>query len=103
MIFCCLDYWTISNTLHNLVKTTEIIPTIKTDHAAISLELVNRSNDIKGPSFWKMNCSLLDDKDYVNDINWHPFHEPPTAVEVFLEPYTSTRLSTITVYLFSAI
>ena len=41
---------------------------IKTDHAAISLELVNDSNDIKGPGLWKMNCSLLDDGDYVNDI-----------------------------------
>ena len=41
---------------------------IKTDHAAISLELVNDSNDIKGPGLWKMNCSLLDDEDYVNDI-----------------------------------
>ena len=41
---------------------------IKTDHAAISLDLVNDSNDIKGPGLWKMNCSLLDDEDYVNDI-----------------------------------
>jgi len=32
--------------LHGLVKTTDIIPSIKTDHAAISLELVNDSNDI---------------------------------------------------------
>lgn len=68
MIFCCLDYWLISNTLHDLVKTTDIIPSIKTVHAAISLQLVNDSNDIKGPGLWKMNCSLLDDKDYVNDI-----------------------------------
>ena len=68
MIFCCLDYWLISNTLHDLVKTTDIIPSIKTVHAAISLQLVNDSNDIKGPGLWKMNCSVLDDKDYVNDI-----------------------------------
>ena len=68
MIFCRLDYWLISNSLHDLVKTTDIIPSVKTDHAAISLELVNDSNDIKGPGLWKMNCSLLDDEDYVNDI-----------------------------------
>ena len=66
--FCRLDYWLISNTLHDLVKTTDIIPCIKTDHAAISLDLVNDSNDIKGPGLWKINCSLLDDEDYVNDI-----------------------------------
>ena len=68
MIFCRLDYWLISNTLHDLVITTDIIPSIKTDYAAISLELVNDSNDIKGPGLWKMNCSLLDEEDYVNDI-----------------------------------
>ena len=69
MIFCRLDYsWLISNSLHDLVKTTDIIPSIKTDRAAISLELVNDSNDIKGPGLWKMNCSLLYDEDCVNDI-----------------------------------
>ena len=68
MIFCRLDYWLISNTLHDLVKITDIIPSIKTDHAAISLELVNDSNNIKGPGLWKMNCPILDDEDYVNDI-----------------------------------
>jgi len=68
MIFCRLDYWLISNALHDLVKATDIIPAIKTDHAAISLALVNDSNDIKGPGLWKMNCSLLEDEDYVNDI-----------------------------------
>jgi len=69
MIFCRLDYWLISNSLYDLVKTTDIIPSIKTDHAAISLELVNDSNEIKGPGLWKMNCSLLDDEDYVNEIS----------------------------------
>ena len=64
-----MDYWLISNTLYDLVKTTDIIPSIKPDHAAISLELVNDSNEIKGHGLWKMNCSLLDDEDYVNDIS----------------------------------
>ena len=67
-VFCRIDYWLISNTLHDLVKITDIIPAIGTDHAAISLELANGSNDSKGPGFWKMNCSLLDDEEYVNNI-----------------------------------
>ena len=66
MILCRLDYWLISNTLHDLVKITDIIPSIKTDHAAISLELVNDSKDIKRPGLWKMNCSILNDEDYNN-------------------------------------
>ena len=47
---------------------TDIIPAVRTDHAAISLKLVNTLNDLKGPGFWKLNCSLLDDEDYVKDI-----------------------------------
>ena len=67
-IFCRLDYWLISNSLHDLVKTADIIPAIRTDHAAITLDLVNKTDDIKGSGIWKMNCSLLDDEDYVNGI-----------------------------------
>ena len=47
MILCCLDYWLISNYLHDLTTLTNIIPAIKTDHSAISLEL-NNDNQIKG-------------------------------------------------------
>ena len=38
-IFCRLDYWLISNNLHDCVKSVKIIPAIKTDHSAICLEL----------------------------------------------------------------
>ena len=68
MIFCSLDYWLISNALHDLVKVINIIPAIRTDHSAISLEFVNTLDDVKGPGAWKMNCSLLDDEEYVNVI-----------------------------------
>ena len=37
-IFCRLDYWLISNNLHDWVKATNIIPAIRTDHSAIYLE-----------------------------------------------------------------
>ena len=53
----------ISNTLRNLVVITGIIPAIKTDHAAISIDFCNRSNDIKDPGYLKMNYSLLDEED----------------------------------------
>ena len=55
--------------LHGVkICPADIIPAIRTDHAAITLELVNKSDDIKGPGIWKMNCSLLDDEDYVKRI-----------------------------------
>ncbi|CAH3032039.1 unnamed protein product, partial [Porites evermanni] len=54
--------------LYDSVTGTDIFPAIKTDHSAILLEFCNNVNDIKGPGYWKMNCSLLEDDDYINDI-----------------------------------
>jgi len=67
-VFCRLDYWLISNNLQVFVKSTDIIPAIKTDHAAIDLVFTNIDTDLKGPGFWKMNCSLLEDQNYLNDL-----------------------------------
>ena len=68
MVFSRLDYWLISNSLYDSVTGTDIVPAIKTDHSGILLEFCNNVNDIKGPGYWKMNCSLLEDDDYSNDI-----------------------------------
>ena len=44
------------------------IPAIKTDHSAICLELAFSDGGAPRPGYWKMNCSLLDDDDYVEAI-----------------------------------
>ena len=67
-IFCRLDFWLISNNLQDVVNSTNIIPAIKTDHAAIELALTDSYQSVKGPSFWKMNVSLLEDETYLNDL-----------------------------------
>ena len=41
----------ISNNLHDLAKSVDIIPSIKTDNAAITLDLQNSDNEINGPGF----------------------------------------------------
>ena len=51
-----------------MVSNTEIIPAIKTDHSAIYLEFENIDKNVKGPGFWKLNCSVLNDDDYVEEI-----------------------------------
>ncbi|XP_067030636.1 uncharacterized protein [Acropora muricata] len=38
------------------------------DHDAISLEFGKLENELKGPYIWKMNCSLLDNEEYVNHV-----------------------------------
>ena len=50
-VFCRLDYWLISNNLQDFVKSTDIIPAIKTDHAAIDLVITDIETDVKGPGF----------------------------------------------------
>ena len=64
-LFCRLDYWLISNSLNDLVELTDIIPAIRTDHDAIYLEFGSLENERKGPSYWKMNCSMFVDEEYV--------------------------------------
>ena len=43
-IFCRLDYWLISNNLQDLVISNDICPAIKTDHAAIIMEVGSKDN-----------------------------------------------------------
>ena len=67
-VFCRLYYWLIPDNLSDFVELTEIIPAVRIDHDAISLELGKLENELKGPGNWKMNCSLLDDEEYEDDI-----------------------------------
>ena len=46
-----------------------MISAIKTDHSAIVIELQDVEDKVKGPGFWKLNCSILKDKEYVNKLN----------------------------------
>ena len=67
-IFCRLDYWSVSNNLQDFVNSTEITPAIKTDHAAIEITLTDSYQNAKGPGLWKMNVSLLEDENYLKDL-----------------------------------
>ena len=46
-----------------------MISAIKADHSAIVIELQDVEDKVKGPGCWKLNCSLLNDKEYVNELN----------------------------------
>ena len=67
-IFCRLDYWLISDALFDMVKGIDIVPSIKTDHSAISLHFKDLENVSRGPGFWKMNQSLLKDNAFVETM-----------------------------------
>ena len=64
-----LGFWLVGNALQEEIDQADIVPSIKSDHSAIVLSINGIEEQIHGPSFWKFNASLLDDKDYVTLIN----------------------------------
>ena len=62
------DYWLFLNSLSDNVYNVDMISAIKTDHSAITIEFQDADDKVKGPGFWKLNCSLLNDKQYVDEV-----------------------------------
>ena len=63
-----LDYWLISSHLCFDIQSTEIEPSIITDHSLVSLTLPLQESPERGRGTYKFNNSLLTDKDYVDRI-----------------------------------
>ena len=67
--------WTIgffSISLSDNVYNVDMISAIKTDHSVITIEFQDVNDKVKGPGFWKLNGSLLNDKQYVDEVNLLP-------------------------------
>jgi len=48
-----------------------MILAVNTDHSTIiTIEFQDVADKVKGPGFWNLNCSLLNDKKYVPEINF---------------------------------
>ena len=63
-VFCRLDYWLISDKLHDLVTDVDILPSIKSDHSAVFLDLEEIKENNRGPGYWKLNTTLLANDEY---------------------------------------
>ena len=63
-----LDYIFISNTLQELVTTTEILTPISTDHSPVIFSLSKGNKCLRGKGFWKFNSSLSKDQNYITEI-----------------------------------
>ena len=64
-----LDFWLVNDNLQDDVKTVEIGPSIKSNHSSVPLVIDSVEEQKYGPSFWKLNLSLLEDHEYVQMIN----------------------------------
>ena len=63
-IQCRLDYWLISDCLHEYTRETNIKFAPFTDHSAITLELENPKFHSQRIGYWKFNSSLTTDDSY---------------------------------------
>ena len=63
-----LDYFLISDNIQHMVTKAVIIPSVGTDHSAVSLTLSSLPEAKHGPSHWRLNISLLDDENYIFGI-----------------------------------
>ena len=63
-----LDYIFISNTLQELVTTTEILTPISIDHSPVIFSLSKGNDCLRGKGFWKFNSSLTKDQNYITEI-----------------------------------
>ena len=69
-IQCRLDYFFISEFLHDYVVNTNIIQSVRSDHSGITIHIqsLGDKSDIKGRGYWKLNSSIINDEDYVNEL-----------------------------------
>ena len=58
-----LDFFLVSYSLIELIDKSEIRPDFLLDHSNITINF-NSNFYLRGPSYWKLNCSLLNDLDY---------------------------------------
>lgn len=63
-MFCRLNFFLVSVGLVNATKISTITPGFLTDHSCVNVEVIFQDPK-RGPDYWKLNCSLLKDTEYV--------------------------------------
>ncbi len=63
-----LDYWLISNHMLYNFFTQDIVPGLKSDHSLVYVQLSIENTQKRGRGFFKFNCSLLKDTEYVKHV-----------------------------------
>ena len=75
-----LDCFLVSDILQENTKAVGIIPSVQSDHSAITLTLCPVSENVRGKEYWKFNSSLMQDNYFIDSLK----SQIPTFVrEVF--------------------
>ena len=63
-----LDYFLVTEAMQDIITLSSINPSYRSDHSNIQLKIL-RSKFERGRGLWKLNCSLLTQKPYLDLIN----------------------------------
>ena len=63
-----LDYFLVSDHLQDQIDHIDIIPSIQSDHSTLKLKVCGTKHSLKGPSYWKLNNSLLQDNAFTESL-----------------------------------
>lgn len=69
LIQCRLDFFLTSDHLYDKFTNFDIVPSIHSDHSAITLSYQQIEAGKKGPGFWKFNNSLLNDEEFKRQVS----------------------------------
>ena len=64
-----LDFWLISDLCQDEIEETGIKTAVRTDHSATVISFNSLDEQMRGPSYWKINSSLMEDEVCVSTIN----------------------------------
>ena len=57
-----LDLFLISDSLQENIVLVDIIPSVQSDHSVVKIKLRSSKENARGPSHWKFNNSLVNDR-----------------------------------------
>ena len=63
-----LDYFLVSDHLQDQIDHVDIIPLMQSDHSTLKLKVSGTKHSLKGPSYWKLNNSLLQDNAFTERL-----------------------------------
>ena len=80
-IKCRLDYWLITKQFlqNSFVQSCEIKYAPHCDHSLVSMDIQIQAQRPRGPGFWKFNSSLLEEKEFTDDLT--------EKIPLFIEKY----------------
>ena len=63
-----LDFFLINEDAQDIIFSTDIIPSVWSDHSCITVYINHLPDTVRGKGHWKLNSSVLGDDKYINEM-----------------------------------